>query len=86
MIALGFWDGLDQDSIINSFEEDTYSVRRMRTQIDRTGIDVLFAWYDDPWGYSGEASFCSERMESITPLMAATAAAMDSRVSGLQSG
>ena len=53
--ALGFWDGLEQDSIISSFEGDSYSVPHMRKQIDRTGIDVLFAWYDDPWGYSGEA-------------------------------
>lgn len=53
MIALGYWDGRDQDSIINSFEPEKYG--NMRLEIDRTGVEVLFAWYDDPWGYSGAA-------------------------------
>jgi len=54
MIALGFWDGLDQDSIINTFEPDKYGSMQP-LQIDRTGVEVLFAWYDDPYGYSGVA-------------------------------
>ena len=51
MIALGFWDGHDQDSIINDFEPDFGRIMK----VDRDGVEVLFAWYDDPYGYSGEA-------------------------------
>jgi hypothetical protein len=50
MIALGNWQGCEQDVIIDNFDE-------RKDPIDRVGVNILFAWYDSdsPWSYSGAA-------------------------------